>query len=203
MDFVVLLSFLTASITLTLMPGPDIVFVITESLSNGVKQGIGITLGLVFGLLFHTLAASFGLSIILQNSSLAFQLLKILGGLYLFYLAYLSFKETPTQTPASFQHKKPLYKLFVKGLFMNLLNPKVTLFFVAFFPKFIFSQTISIPAQFSTLGILFMLQAFLIFSLVSIFASKLTFKNNSSKTKQRIKIFKSIIYFFLGIYIII
>jgi threonine/homoserine/homoserine lactone efflux protein len=205
MDIQILISFIIASVALTLMPGPDIIFVLTESITKGAKHGIGIALGLVTGLLLHTLAASVGLSIIIKESTVSFTIIKTLGAFYLFYLAYKSFKEKPFSSTED-NHKDgsfSLKKLFLKGLFMNILNPKVSLFFIAFFPKFLFSMQLSISQQFSTLGIIFMIQAFLVFSLVSLFASKLTFLKTNEKNHRNVTLIKMFIYGILGTYILI
>jgi threonine/homoserine/homoserine lactone efflux protein len=187
---------------LTLMPGPDIVFVLTESITKGAKHGIGIALGLITGLLVHTVAAAIGLSIIIQESEILFTGIKSLGALYLFYLAYKSYREKPssiqtanekTNTPFS------LKKLFFKGILMNLLNPKVSLFFIAFFPKFLFSENLEAPIQFLILGIIFILQAFLIFSTVSVFSSKFTFLKSKSNKSRNAKLFKVITYSLLAV----
>jgi len=93
MELGLILSFLGASIILSLMPGPDNIFVLTESLTKGHRNGIAISLGLGFGVLVHTIAAATGLSIIIQKSAIAFCIIKYLGALYLFYLAYQAYKE--------------------------------------------------------------------------------------------------------------
>lgn len=93
MEFELLLSFLTASILLSIMPGPDNIFVLTESITKGKKNGILIALGLSLGVLVHTLAAATGLSIIIQKSALAFSIIKYIGAIYLFYLAFMALKD--------------------------------------------------------------------------------------------------------------
>ena len=206
MNYELLFSFSIASMALTLMPGPDILFVLTESITKGAKHGIGIALGLITGLLVHTVASAIGLSIIIQESEILFTGIKSLGALYLFYLAYKSYREKPNpiqsvneKTNAPFS----LSKLFFKGILMNLLNPKVSLFFIAFFPKFLFSENLEVQIQFLILGIIFILQAFLIFSTVSIFSSKFTFLKSNSNKGRNAKIFKVITYSLLAVYILI
>jgi threonine/homoserine/homoserine lactone efflux protein len=190
MNIELLISFLGASIILTLLPGPDILFVLTESISKGAKNGITIALGLVTGVLIHTLLAATGLSIILQQSEIAFQSLKFLGAAYLFYLSYQSFKEK--STPIHLDSKKVksdynFFKLLRKGFFMNVLNPKVSLFFIAFLPQFIDENGLTVPIQMTILGLLFILQAFLIFTLVSLLSGRMSSYLNQPKFWSRTK----------------
>ena len=177
MELHLALSFLGASILLSLMPGPDNIFVLTESLTKGHKNGIAISIGLSLGVLIHTLAAATGLSLIIQKSALAFSVVKYLGALYLFYLAYKATKDNQSdvkielnQTPQN----NSISALIKKGLFMNVLNPKVALFFIAFLPQFVSKTGYNITLQMIFLGIIFMLQAFVIFSLIAILSARLT-----------------------------
>ncbi len=184
MELGVILSFIGASIILTLMPGPDNLFVLTESLTKGQKDGIAISLGLSLGVLIHTLAAATGLSIIIQKSALAFSIIKYLGAAYLFYLAFKAFKEKKTdldlKSPSHIEKTK-IFPLVKKGFLMNVLNPKVSLFFIAFLPQFISPNGYNITLQMIILGLIFMSQAFLIFSTIAILASKLTKYINNPK----------------------
>lgn len=177
MELGLILSFLGASIILTLMPGPDNIFVLTESLTKGHKNGIAISLGLGFGVLVHTIAAATGLSIIIQKSAIAFSIIKYLGALYLFYLAYQAFKEKkPSLNFDSNENKEKKAVLFLirKGFVMNVLNPKVSLFFIAFLPQFVSANGLSMTLQMMILGVIFMLQAIVIFCAISILSGRLT-----------------------------
>lgn len=177
MELGLVLSFLGASIILSLMPGPDNIFVLTESLTKGQRNGIAISLGLGFGVLVHTIAAATGLSIIIQKSAIAFSIIKYLGALYLFYLAYQAFKEKkPTLNFKSNEkrEKKAISFLIRKGFLMNVLNPKVSLFFIAFLPQFVSENGFNVTLQMIILGLLFMLQAIVIFSGISILSGKLS-----------------------------
>lgn len=177
MEIELIISFVVASVLLAIMPGPDNLFVLTESLSKGQKNGISISIGLSLGVLIHTLAAATGLSIIIQKSALAFSIVKYLGAAYLFYLAYVAIKEKkPTLNLRTSQTKDEfrVLPLIKKGFLMNILNPKVSLFFIAFLPQFISANGINITIQMVVLGLIFMVQSFLVFSLISILSGKLT-----------------------------
>ena len=184
MELELLLSFLGASILLTLMPGPDNIFVLTESITKGYKNGMAISIGLALGVLIHTLAAATGLSIIIQKSAMLFSVIKYLGAAYLFYLAFISIKgKKPTLDLSNNRTTRniKIIPLVKKGFLMNVLNPKVSLFFIAFLPQFISSNGFNITLQMIILGLIFMLQAILIFGLIVILSSKLTKYVNNPK----------------------
>lgn len=165
-----LLYFIAASVALTLLPGPDILFVLTQSISRGKKAGMATAGGLCTGLLFHTTAAALGVSAILYNSALAFSILKYAGAIYLLYLAYRSLKEDDRFISSVVEGEKDLSLLYRRGIFMNLLNPKVSLFFLAFLPQFVNLDAGNVPYQMVFLGIVFLIQALVVFFMVSMFA---------------------------------
>ena len=168
-------TFLIASIALTISPGPDILYVLTQSISNGKKYGIATAAGLVSGILVHTTLIALGISAVLKQSELIFTFIKILGACYLLWIAFQVYKAPASITFSNENRpRKSIGSLFKQGFIMNVLNPKVTLFFLAFFPGFIDESLGNVTQQIYLLGFLFMLQAFLIFSLVSIIADKLT-----------------------------
>lgn len=184
MELSLILSFLGASILLALMPGPDNIFVLTESITKGSRNGIAISFGLSLGVLVHTLAAATGLSIVIQQSALAFSIIKYLGAIYLLYLAYQSIKEKQMElnfNASTPRHQDSLFYLLRKGFLMNVLNPKVSLFFIAFLPQFITKDGLNITLQMIILGILFMLQSIFVFCSISILSGRLTKYVNSPK----------------------
>jgi len=167
-----LISFVIATATLAITPGPDNIFVLIQSMTYGKKQGMAIVCGLISGCLIHTSLVAFGLSsFIKSNAELLFGL-KLLGAGYLFFLAYRVFKSKEiinTTNPTT--ESKSVFALFKQGFIMNVINPKVSLFFMAFFPAFLFSETQSLIVQFYMLGFLFMSTSFLIFSMFVLFSS--------------------------------
>lgn len=185
MELSVLLSFLGASVLLSLMPGPDNLFVLTESVTKGYKNGVAIAVGLCCGVLVHTTAAATGLSLILMQSSLAFSLIKYAGAAYLLYLAYLASKDTMPDLQFNQATAAPTFRaipLVRKGFFMNVLNPKVSLFFIAFLPQFVNqSSDLTAPIQMMILGVVFMLQALVVFSGIALLSGRLTRFVNSPK----------------------
>jgi len=203
MDIEILISFLMASITLSLMPGPDNVFVLTESITKGKRNGIIISAGLASGIIVHTIVIATGLSILVQESPYVFIGIKIFGATYLLYLAYLTYKEKTSTITISNQNnilevKEKWFPLYKKGFIMNVLNPKVTLFFIAFLPQFVGKNGFSFSIQIFILGIIFMLQAFLVFSIIAIVSEKLRQYLNSSVFWEKVKWIKMAILILLA-----
>lgn len=157
-------AFIIATAILAISPGPDNIFVLTQSIVNGRKYGIATVLGLMTGCLVHTTFVAFGISTLIEQQPFFFMGIKIFGASYLLYLAYQVYKSDAKIT-FSTEHvlQKTTVELFKKGFLMNVLNPKVTLFFLAFFPQFLFSEQLSHLVQFYVLGMLFIFVSFLIF----------------------------------------
>jgi len=188
---------------LTIMPGPDIIYVLVQSVTNGKKFGIATSLGLVSGIIIHTTLVAFGVSAIIKQSENLFFGIKLCGALYLLYLAYQTFKSDEELLLTTKTDKKSLLKLFKQGFIMNVLNPKVSIFFLAFFPGFLYSSTQSTVIQFYVLGGLFMLQALFIFSMVSVLSGSFaSYLKNHPKLNSNIKWFKIIVFVGIAIFIL-
>lgn len=198
-------TFFFASIALTLSPGPDILYVLTQSVSNGKSYGIATAAGLVTGILVHTTLIALGVSAIIKQSELIFTVIKILGACYLLWTAYQVYRASGAiDLKANNVNKRSLRSLFKQGFIMNVLNPKVTLFFLAFFPGFIDEKLGNLTQQIYLLGFLFMLQAFVIFSLVSILADKLTvFLRNNTTFYVFLKWFQIVVFVVIAVLILI
>ncbi len=167
-----LLAFLGASIALTLAPGPDNIFVITQGIARGRKPAIVTALGMCSGVSVHTTAAAFGISAVFYSSAVAFTVVKSAGAAYLLYLAFKTLKERSAIRLASVD-ELPAAALFRRGFVMNVLNPKVAMFFLAFLPQFVTPSAGHIPLQMLLLGIIFMVQAVVIFCLIGYFAGSI------------------------------
>ena len=167
-----LVYFLAASVILTVAPGPDIIYLLTKSLSDGAKSGIFLALGLSSGVIFHTLLVILGVAAIVKSSPVLFFALKILGAAYLLYLAKKAFADTGEIKMGAADGRTNLLSLYKRGVLMNALNPKVLLFFLAFLPQFIDVAKENISGQIALLGFLFAVQAAVIFSLIAIGAGK-------------------------------
>jgi len=163
-----LISFVLATTILAISPGPDNIFVLTQSLVNGIKAGLATVFGLMLGCLFHTTLVAFGVSEIIKQHENLFFLIKLFGASYLLYLSYKVYtKESQIIFSTKNIIKRSSLELFWKGFLMNVLNPKVTIFFFAFFPQFLFSNDLSEIFQFYVLGILFIIVSFIVFGLIA------------------------------------
>jgi threonine/homoserine/homoserine lactone efflux protein len=167
-----LLLFVTSAVLLALSPGPDNLFVLTVSMSRGPLAGVVTTLGLCTGLVVHTGAVALGVAVFIQESALAFSLLKIGGALYLAWLAWLAFR-APAGTLGARGSGDGYRRLYLRGVLMNIMNPKVSLFFLAFLPQFVSPAQGSVTLQIALLGLLFMLSALLVFGLLSLAAGRI------------------------------
>jgi threonine/homoserine/homoserine lactone efflux protein len=192
-----ILLFLISSLALTLMPGPDILFVLNQSLENK-KSGFLISIGLCSGLVVHTLILVFGLSAFIETNEYLISYLKYFGTLYLFYLAFDELK-----TKFKKASKPNNTNLFLRGLYMNLVNPKVLLFFIAYFPNFLFSETLSISLQFLILGSIFILQALIVFFSVSLASNKLVSYLKVDTADYRLNYFKAFVFAIIGLSILL
>ena len=191
-----ILLFFISSLALTIMPGPDILFVINQSLEDK-KSGLLVSFGLCSGLIVHTLVLAFGLSAIIEQNDNVIIFFKYFGSVYLFYLAFQEFKKNRI---ISERQKENFY---LRGVYMNLINPKVLIFFLAYFPNFLFSDTISTSYQFIILGAIFILQALIIFAMVSLTSNRLISILNVDANNKKIVYLKSFIFLLIGMSILL
>ena len=170
-----LISFMLATLALAVSPGPDNIFVLTQSIVNGKKYGLATVYGLMTGCIIHTTLIAFGVSEIIKRNENLFFTIKLFGAGYLLYLAYQVFKSNSdiVFSTDNVQQKTTL-QLFKTGFWMNVLNPKVTIFFLAFFPQFLFSEEVSTVIQFYVLGGLFILVSFIVFSSIALLAGSVS-----------------------------
>lgn len=200
MDLFTILSFLSAAIILTIMPGPDNLFTLAQSISKGKKAGIYTTLGLCTGLLFHITATTIGLAAIVYHSAIAFNIIKYAGATYLLFLAYKSFTDKSSSLDLKATDSLSYKSLYKKGIIMNLLNPKVSLFFLAFFPQFINDDSGYVSLQMLFLGILFLIQTVIIFGFISIFAGKLgEFLRQNKTISKKINFIQGCLFSIIGL----
>nr|WP_245418040.1 LysE family translocator [Cohaesibacter celericrescens] len=167
--------FIATSIALGMAPGPDNIFVLTQSALYGRKAGFAVTLGLCTGLLVHTAAVVFGVAVLFQTSELAFTALKFIGAAYLIYLAYGAFRASRADLSVS---ERPngaisLRQLYGRGIIMNITNPKVAIFFLAFLPQFADPALGPISLQMFAFGGVFIAVTLIVFGSVVIGAGYL------------------------------
>ena len=190
-----ILLFFISSLALTLMPGPDILFVINQSIDDK-KSGLLVAFGLCSGLVVHTLVLALGLSAIIEQNDNVIMFFKYFGSVYLFYLASQEFKKD------SVTIERQKENFYLRGVYMNLINPKVLIFFLAYFPNFLFSDTISISYQFIILGAIFIFQALIVFSAVSLASNRLISILKVDVKNKKIVYLKSFIFVLIGLSIL-
>jgi threonine/homoserine/homoserine lactone efflux protein len=225
-------GFIVAAVLLTLLPGPDILLVITQSVMRGARAGVIFAAGLCTGIIFHTSIVAFGLSPIITSSPILFTIVKLCGAAYLIYLGIKSFlsrdkasfelSETSNNTTVINENalkqndsntgnsqfgfalcRSNRLQYYKRGVIMNVLNPKVILFFLALFPQFITVQEGNSSIQFLTLGAIFMAQAFIIFSCVAFCAGKLSrFIIGNKKIAYILCMVEAFIFTLLGVSIV-
>lgn len=151
--------FLAASVALIITPGPDILYVLSRGIAEGRWAGAMSALGITCGILVHTLAASLGLAVLLRTSGMAFSALKIAGGLYLIFVGWQLITSRKGLDLSSGQTTLGLKTCFAQGFMTNVLNPKVALFFVAFLPQFVRSESAHHALAMIGLGLTFALMS--------------------------------------------
>lgn len=180
-----LISFLIAAVLLSLAPGPDNVFVLTQSALYGRVSGLLVTLGLCTGLLVHTAAVALGIAVIFQTSAVAFTVLKIVGAGYLLYLAWLAWRAAPASLSDVTSTARSYGALYRRGIYMNITNPKVSIFFLAFLPQFASPDRGSVVIQMMILGALFICATLVVFAAIAALAGTLGERLSRSEKAQR------------------
>ncbi|WP_324023231.1 LysE family translocator [Maribacter sp. BPC-D8] len=203
MNYDILLAFSVATFVLSLSPGPDNIFVLIQSISNGKKQGLAVVAGLMTGCLVHTTLLAFGVSAVIKNNPAIFTFIKVFGAGYLLYLAVMVYRGGDAiAIEGESKNKKSLGALYKQGFIMNVFNPKVIIFFLAFFPGFLFSDTLSNVIQFYTLGFLFIVVSSFVFSGIAILSGQIsTFLKTKRRTGLILKWVQIIVFIGIAVYL--
>ena len=165
LDIETIVSFSVASIALCLAPGPDNLFVLSQSAAHGRSGGLWVVAGLCSGLLFHTSTVALGLAAIYQTSAVAFTVVKVVGVAYLLFLAWKAFlAKTQKLGIAKKASNGGFYR---RGVVMNLTNPKVSIFFLAFLPQFVDLESGSVTMQIIILGLMFIVATIVVFGAIA------------------------------------
>ena len=199
----IILSFIAATALLAIAPGPDNIYVLVTSIADGVKYGLATVFGLISGCIIHTTLVALGVSAIIKDNENLFLALKIFGASYLVFLAYKVYKSSSNINLATdIKVEKSMFQLFKRGFIMNVLNPKVSIFFLAFFPSFLFSNELSTVIQFFILGFIFMAVSLIVFSVIAILSGQIAKGLKQNKNMSRFLKWLQIIVF-VGIAIFI
>ena len=199
-DTATLTMFSAASLLLLVSPGPAVLFILARSIDQGWKAGVVSCLGLSVGLMFHVSGAVLGISALILASVTVFNLIKYGGAAYLIFLGVRRFLEKDKKEDFSVTGRKKLSTLFYQGIIVDVLNPKVAMFFLAFLPQFVNTSAGNISGQLLILGILFIIFATATGIIYALFAGYIGGRlRNSSAFSSYQRYFSGIVYIGLGI----
>ena len=194
-DFNVMLAYTAAAAILVITPGPDMTLFLGQTLSGGKARGVAAYLGASAGLVVHTMLAAFGLSALLAHSAATFGALKIAGVAYLVWLAFNALRHGSALTlAADATESQPLGQVFLMGVGINLLNPKIIMFFLTFLPQFVSASDPHAGAKLMFLGLYFIVLAIPICLVLIVLADRFTAAIRRSATVMR-----AIDYLFAGL----
>ncbi len=192
--------FLVASALLTIAPGPDIIYVLTRGISQGPKAGVAAALGFASGCIFHTVLAAVGIAAIIRSSDIAFDVVRYAGAAYLVWIGIQALRHRSSFSIEGASDKRALATIYRQSVIGNMLNPKVTLFFLAFLPQFVNTQAGHIGWQMALLGVIFMIQTVVIFGAVALFSGWLgAWIRRKPAIGERLNVFAGVTFIALGI----
>ena len=195
-----ILLFLAASALLTIAPGPDIIYVLTRGIAQGRKAGLAAALGFASGCIFHTALAAVGIAALIRSSPLAFDAVRYAGAAYLVWIGIQALRHRSSFSIEGAADARALATIYKQSVIGNMLNPKVTLFFLAFLPQFVNAQAGHVGWQMAFLGILFMLNTVVIFGAVALFAGWIgAWMRRKPAIGERLNVFAGITFIGLGI----
>ncbi|MCC9044491.1 LysE family translocator [Myroides sp. M-43] len=203
----VLYTFFITCFLLIITPGPDILYVVSQSITRGRKYGYAVVVGQMGGLLFHLSLFAFGISALITQSEILFKGVKLFGALYLFWLSYKVYQEENViaiDESGSGANDKTFMGFVRKGLLMNVLNPKVMMFFLALFPGFITEAAGNVQKQILILGSVFITEAVVIFFIICSISAKLTdYMKNNKSVNVFLKWMQIVVFSGLGIFLLV
>jgi threonine/homoserine/homoserine lactone efflux protein len=192
--------FIAASTLLALAPGPDIVYVLTRAVSQGRKAGIAAALGFASGCIFHTVLAAVGVAALIRSSELAFDAVRYAGAAYLVWIGVQALRHRSAFSVEGASDAKALATIYKQSVIGNILNPKVTLFFLAFLPQFVNAPAGNVGLQMAILGAVFMVVTIVVFGAVAIFAAMIgDWIRRKPAIGERLNVFAGITFIALGI----
>ena len=164
-------EFLLTSLVVVLLPGTGVIYTLAVGLGQGFRASVAAAFGCTFGIVPAAIASIIGLSTLLHTSALAFQVIKYLGVIYLFYMAWSILKDGGSMDVSAEKNTNSLVKVIITGTLINVLNPKLSLFFLAFLPQFVSSDSKAVTTELITLALIFMIMTFVVFVGYGSFAS--------------------------------
>ena len=195
-----LAAFALASLLLAITPGPDLIYVIMRGAAQGKRVGVTAAAGLCTGIIGHTAFCVIGLSALVAASATAFTVLKFAGAAYLVYLAIRMWRSNDALDLTDTLHTAPLGAIFRQSVIMNLVNPKVALFFLAFLPQFVDPAAGPVAVQFALLGVIFMLAGFFVMGSAGLGAGHLRrYLATNARTSRYLRFGAGAVFFGLGV----
>ncbi len=192
--------FIVASALLTIAPGPDIICVLTRGISQGAKAGIAAALGFASGCVFHTALAALGIAALIRSSQIAFDVVRYAGAAYLAWIGIQALRRRSSFSIEGRDDRRTLGVIYRQSVVGNMLNPKVTLFFLAFLPQFVDSQAGAVAWQMALLGLIFMAQTVVIFGAVALFSGWIGgWIRRKPAIGERLNVFAGLTFIGLGI----
>ncbi len=192
--------FLVASALLTIAPGPDIIYVLTRGIAQGRAAGVAAALGFATGCIFHTLLAALGIAALIRSSDLAFNLVRYAGAIYLAWIGVQALRHRTAFSLQGAAGVRGLGVIYRQSVLGNMMNPKVTLFFLAFLPQFVDANAGHVGWQMALLGAIFMAQTALIFGAVAIFSGWIgAWIRKRPVVGERLNLFAGLTFIALGI----
>jgi threonine/homoserine/homoserine lactone efflux protein len=192
--------FLAASALLALAPGPDIIYVLTRGIAQGPRAGIAAALGFATGCVFQTMLAALGVAALIRSSDLAFNAVRYAGAAYLIWIGIQALRHRSSFSIESAQDARALSTIYKQSVIGNVLNPKVTLFFLAFLPQFVDAQAGHVGWQMALLGGVFMVVTALIFGMVALFAGWIgAWVRRKPAIGERLNLFAGVTFIALGV----
>ncbi|WP_224703430.1 LysE family translocator [Devosia aquimaris] len=165
------IEFLITTLVVVVSPGTGALYTIAAGLARGGKASVWAAFGCTLGIVPHMLAAITGLAAILHTSALAFEIIKYLGVAYLLYMAWVTLRQTGSLSVEADVADKSVGKVIVEAVLINILNPKLSIFFFAFLPQFVPAQAPNALVQMLELSAVFMLVSFVVFAAYGLFAA--------------------------------
>ncbi len=204
MPFDLWVSFTVAAAVLAVAPGPDNLFVLLQSAMYGAKAGIFVTLGLCVGVLIQTLMAAFGVAAVVAASPSLFLIVHLAGAAYLLYLALGAWRAPVGNEDGESASKYPKlthFQLWRRGILMNITNPKVLIFFLAFFPQFIIkgSTETQVMIQMLIMGLTFLVCTLVVFCTVAWCAGTLADRLRNPKVQTILNKTSAVIFIILAV----
>ena len=195
-----LLLFIPAAALLTIAPGPDIVYVLARGIAQGVKAGLAAAAGFATGCIFHTLLAALGIAALIRSSELAFNVVRYAGAAYLVWIGIQAIRHRASFSMQAAGDARGLAAIYRQSVIGNVLNPKVTLFFLAFLPQFVDAQAGHVGTQMAILGLVFMANTLVIFGAVALFSGLIGgWMRRKPVIAERLNLFAGLTFIGLGV----